>query len=178
MRGCTHGFPRPTAVEGPHRHGAPWWNGGLTFLQAVFLLLLIACGDPASPSERIVGDLRLRLTLSGGAAQVGDTLKARVVINNLGPDIVRLSGGSACLAQVGVYQGDERKQGFEGTDYLCLAVVTTWVVSPADSLASEWRIGVGTGTGGRRPQSGDYTVRVAFRVVPSLPPLEAPFVLR
>ena len=142
------------------------------------LLSLFACADgggpldDVAPSEREVDGLQLRLTVEPDTVALRGAFTARVVIANLTADSVRFSSPSSCLAFVGVYRGDERQRGFEGTDYFCLGVVTSHVIVGGASLTCSWRVGV------RTWRRGDYKFRVDFDVVPALPRLEHAFVVR
>ena len=141
------------------------------------LIILTAClfGDPVGPSEADARGLHLSLTIQPETVLPGDSFSARVSIENPTSDAVTLTSGAGCIAFVGVYAGNDRHWEFDGTNYLCTAVIVDFVVPPQDSIITVWLVRAGDAEG--PAQSGTYKFRVDFNVA-ELPLLERRFVVR
>ena len=141
------------------------------------LVFLTAClvGDSVGPSEADALGLHLSLTIQPDSVRPGDSFSARVSIENPTSDNVTLTSSYGCIAFVGVYAGNDRHEGFEGTNYACTAAFVDFVVLPQDSIITVWPLRAGDADG--PAQSGTYKFRVGFNVA-ELPLLERRFVVR
>jgi hypothetical protein len=83
-------------------------------------------------------------------------LVARLTLTNTRRQPAAWTSGASCLAFLGVYRGAGRYP-FRGTDYACLAVVSTWTIAPGDSLVSEWVVQAQT-TDGTPLEAGEYVL--------------------
>jgi hypothetical protein len=106
--------------------------------------------------EAVLDGIRARLSLDRTGVERTHSLVARLTLTNTRRQEATWTSGASCLAFLGVYRGAERYP-FRGTDYACLAVVSTWTIAPGDSLVSEWVLQAQT-TDGTPLQAGEYVL--------------------
>jgi hypothetical protein len=92
-----------------------------------------------SPHEVVVDAVRARLSLDRTEIERTHPFVARLALTNPGSAPATWTSGASCLAFLDVYR-DEKRYSFRGTDYACLAVVSSWEIAPGDSLVHEWTL--------------------------------------
>jgi hypothetical protein len=92
-------------------------------------LAVLGCGNPVGT----VDDVRVDFRLEPSVVRAGDSMTVSLVINNPTGDTVRLVSRSSCVATIDVLVDDERLD-MQGTGFGCLAVITTFLIPPGDSL--------------------------------------------
>jgi hypothetical protein len=80
----------------------------------------------------------------------------------MGPDTIRLSSGSSCIAFTGVYHQMQRVD-LRGASQSCLTVGRSFVIPPGESLDDHWVLRAVTHDG-RPPRPGHYVLRLYFNV--------------
>jgi hypothetical protein len=109
------------------------------------------------PHQEVVHDgIRARLSLDRTEVERTRSLVARLTLTNTRGQTATWTSGAGCLAFLGVYRG-ARRYPFRGTDFACLAVVSTWAIAPGDSLVREWVLQAQTTDGTPLP-AGEYVL--------------------
>jgi hypothetical protein len=90
-------------------------------------------------NEVIVNGIRATLSLDPSQVERTQKFAARLTLTNTGSQTATWTSGHGCLAFLNVYRGEERVP-FKGTDFGCIAVITSRQIAPGASLVQEYSL--------------------------------------
>jgi hypothetical protein len=104
----------------------------------------------------VVGGIRATLALAPNDVERTYPFRAQLTLTNTTATTSTWTSGSSCLAILNLYRGAARIP-LRGTDYGCLAVITTHTLAPGESKTASWDL-VAQTTDGSALIPGEYVL--------------------
>jgi hypothetical protein len=118
-----------------------------------------ATGEAGVGAEQrviVVDGIHAALEVAPSEVERTFPFRAQLTLTNTTATPSTWTSGSSCLAFLNVYRGDARIP-LRGTDYGCLAVITTHTLAPGQSKTANWDL-VAQTTDGSALTPGEYVL--------------------